>query len=71
MITKEDLGARIRVVRKQRGLTLKELESMRLSSVAMVGTPCQIRTIRKMQCLGVSPAHAIGYALGLFCMGRT
>jgi coenzyme F420 hydrogenase subunit beta len=23
-----------------------------------------------MQCLGVSPAHAIGYAFGLFCMGH-
>jgi coenzyme F420 hydrogenase subunit beta len=49
---------------------LKELESMQLSCVAVVGTPCQIRTIRKMQCLGVSPAHVIGYTLGMFCMGQ-
>jgi len=33
-----------------------------------VGTPCQVRTIRKMQCLGMAPAHAIGYTIGLFCM---
>jgi coenzyme F420 hydrogenase subunit beta len=47
---------------------LKELESMNLSCVAMVGTPCQIRTVRKMQCLGVSPAHIVGYTIGQFCM---
>jgi len=33
-----------------------------------VGTPCQVRTVRKMQCLGVAPAQAIGYAIGPFCM---
>jgi coenzyme F420 hydrogenase subunit beta len=35
--------------------------------VAMVGTPCQIRTIRKMQCLGILPADVIRYTIGLFC----
>jgi coenzyme F420 hydrogenase subunit beta len=34
----------------------------------MVGTPCQIRSIKKMQCLGVVPAHIILYTIGLFCM---
>ena len=34
----------------------------------MVGTPCQINTIKKMQCLGILPAHLIEYTLGLFCI---
>jgi coenzyme F420 hydrogenase subunit beta len=48
--------------------TVKGLESQNLQRVAMVGTPCQIRSIRKMQCLGVVPAHIILYTIGLFCM---
>jgi coenzyme F420 hydrogenase subunit beta len=34
----------------------------------MVGTPCQIRTVRKMQCLGILPAHIITLTIGLFCI---
>jgi coenzyme F420 hydrogenase subunit beta len=49
---------------------IKDLERMHLSCVAMVGTPCQIRTVRKMQCLGISSAHIVGYTIGLFCMGQ-
>jgi coenzyme F420 hydrogenase subunit beta len=49
---------------------VKDLESMHLSCVAMVGTPCQVRTVRKTQCLGVFPAHAIGYTIGPFCTGH-
>jgi coenzyme F420 hydrogenase subunit beta len=47
---------------------VKGLESQHLQRVAMVGTPCQIRTVKKMQCLGVLPAHVILYTVGLFCM---
>jgi coenzyme F420 hydrogenase subunit beta len=47
---------------------VKGLGSRNLHRVAMVGTPCQIRSIRKMQCLGVVPAHIILYTIGLFCM---
>ena len=47
---------------------VKELESKDLSHVGFVGTPCQVSTVRKMQCLGVAPAHAIGYTIGPFCM---
>jgi coenzyme F420 hydrogenase subunit beta len=47
---------------------VKGLESQHLQRVAMVGTPCQIRTAKKMQCLGVLPAHVILYTIGLFCM---
>ena len=49
---------------------VKALEDAHLSCVALVGTPCQIGTIRKMQCLGVMPAQVIGYAIGSFCMGH-
>jgi coenzyme F420 hydrogenase subunit beta len=34
----------------------------------MVGTPCQIHTIRKMQVLKVIPSDSIKYYFGLFCM---
>jgi coenzyme F420 hydrogenase subunit beta len=47
---------------------VKSLEGARLSRVAMVGVPCQVRTVRKMQCLGISPSQVIGYTIGQFCM---
>jgi len=47
---------------------VKSLESKHINNVAMVGTPCQIRTVRKMQCLGILPAHIISHTIGLFCM---
>jgi coenzyme F420 hydrogenase subunit beta len=47
---------------------VKGIESRHLEHVAMVGTPCQVRTIKKMQCLGILPAHIITYVIGLFCM---
>ncbi len=47
---------------------VKSLEKKHLRHTAVVGTPCQIRTIRKMQVLGVVPSHIIKYTLGLFCM---
>ena len=34
---------------------------------AFVGTPCQLRALRKMHFLNVSPAHIIKYVIGLFC----
>jgi coenzyme F420 hydrogenase subunit beta len=47
---------------------VKGLKSGTLQRVAMVGTPCQIRTVKKMQCLGILPAHIITFAIGLFCI---
>jgi coenzyme F420 hydrogenase subunit beta len=47
---------------------IKGLEGRGLSRVAMVGTPCQVKMVRKMQCLGISPSHTIGYTIGSFCM---
>ena len=41
-----------------------------LSRVALVGTPCQINTVRKMQTLGVAPSDSIYCTLGLFCSGN-
>ncbi len=38
--------------------------------VAFVGTPCQIKTIRKMETLGVVPTDSISYCIGLFCSGN-
>jgi coenzyme F420 hydrogenase subunit beta len=47
---------------------VKGLESKNLHRAAMVGTPCQIHSIRKMQALGILPAHIITFTIGLFCM---
>ena len=47
---------------------VKGLASQYLQNIAVVGTPCQISTIRKMQCLGILPAHLIEYTIGLFCI---
>jgi coenzyme F420 hydrogenase subunit beta len=48
---------------------LKDLtSSMRTGRIAMVGTPCQVHTIRKMQCLNIVPSDMVKYTIGLFCM---
>jgi coenzyme F420 hydrogenase subunit beta len=47
---------------------LKKLRERLVDRVALVGTPCQIHTIRKMQALGVIPSDVIHYYFGLFCM---
>jgi len=36
--------------------------------IALVGTPCQIFTIKKMQLLNVLPADSVVLTIGLFCM---
>ncbi len=41
-----------------------------LSRVAFVGTPCQIKTVRKMEALGIVPSDSIKLHLGLFCTGN-
>jgi coenzyme F420 hydrogenase subunit beta len=47
--------------------SLKKVVSSDMMSIAVVGTPCQIMSIRKMQELSILPAHIIKYTLGLFC----
>lgn len=41
-----------------------------LRRVALVGTPCQIKTVRKMESLGIVPSDSIQFHLGLFCSGN-
>jgi coenzyme F420 hydrogenase subunit beta len=50
--------------------TIKALEREELSCVAVVGTPCQIGAVRKVQCLGIVPAQVVGYTVGRFCAGH-
>ncbi len=47
---------------------IKALRSQNLERIALVGTPCQIYTFRKMQLLKVVPSDAIALTIGLFCM---
>ncbi|MFH1007311.1 MAG: Coenzyme F420 hydrogenase/dehydrogenase, beta subunit C-terminal domain [Candidatus Latescibacterota bacterium] len=47
---------------------VKVMERSDFGRMAMVGTPCQINTVRKMQVLGVLPANAFIFTIGLFCM---
>lgn len=47
--------------------SLKESKEKEFKKLAVVGTPCQVTTIRKMQELGVVPSNNIKYILGLFC----
>lgn len=41
-----------------------------LKRVAFVGTSCQIKSVRRMQTLGVIPSDAVQFCLGLFCSGN-
>ncbi|WP_461208225.1 Coenzyme F420 hydrogenase/dehydrogenase, beta subunit C-terminal domain [Desulfocurvus sp. DL9XJH121] len=49
--------------------TLGPLVDKGLGSVALVGTPCQIKAMRKMETLGVVPSQSVHCTLGLFCSG--
>jgi coenzyme F420 hydrogenase subunit beta len=41
-----------------------------LQRVAFVGTPCQIKSVRRMQILNIIPSDTIKFCLGLFCSGN-
>jgi coenzyme F420 hydrogenase subunit beta len=41
-----------------------------LRRVAIVGTPCQIKSVRRMQVMGLVPSESISLCLGLFCAGN-
>jgi coenzyme F420 hydrogenase subunit beta len=47
---------------------IKKIGQLHLNKIAMVGTPCQIYTVRKMQTLNIVPADSIVFTVGLFCM---
>ena len=46
---------------------LKKIAYADYMKIAVVGVPCQIHSIRKMQELNIIPAHIVKYTLGLFC----
>ena len=53
--------------------TIEEFDPMikkGLSRVALVGTPCQIKSLRKMQVLNLVPSDSIKFCFGLFCSGN-
>lgn len=41
-----------------------------LRRVALVGTPCQIQSVRRMEALGIIPSDSIKFCFGLFCSGN-
>jgi coenzyme F420 hydrogenase subunit beta len=41
-----------------------------LHRIAIVGSPCQIKAVRKIETLGIVPSDAIKFHLGLFCSGN-
>jgi len=45
----------------------RSINLMDLTKLAVVGTPCQITTIRKMQLLHIIPSHLVHFTIGLFC----
>ena len=47
--------------------SIQKLNHYKFKKLAVVGTPCQIYTIRCMQDLGVTPSQNIEIGLGLFC----
>ena len=47
--------------------SIQKLNHYKFKKLAVVGTPCQIYTIRCMQNLGVIPSQNIEVCLGLFC----
>ncbi len=47
--------------------SIQELSRFKINKLAIVGTPCQIYTVRCMQNLGVTPSDHVEVCLGLFC----
>ena len=47
--------------------SIPQLNHYKFKRLAIVGTPCQIYTIRCMEALGVTPSENIEICLGLFC----
>jgi coenzyme F420 hydrogenase subunit beta len=46
---------------------VKQIGNSDLIKIAVVGTPCQAHTLRKMQSLCVVPSHVVKLVFGLFC----
>jgi coenzyme F420 hydrogenase subunit beta len=45
-----------------------EIAPKQMRKLAVVGTPCQINAIRKMQVLKIVPSDIVEFTIGLFCM---
>ncbi|MBF0201335.1 MAG: Coenzyme F420 hydrogenase/dehydrogenase, beta subunit C-terminal domain [Desulfamplus sp.] len=53
--------------------SIEEFDPMvrkKLNRVALVGTPCQIKSVRKMQMMNLVPSDSIKFCLGLYCSGN-
>jgi coenzyme F420 hydrogenase subunit beta len=48
--------------------TIREYSDRKFRKLAVVGTPCQIDAVRKMQVLNILPSDVIQFTVGLFCM---
>ena len=48
--------------------SIQEIAPKKISRLAVVGTPCQIGAIRKMQALKIAPSDMVTFTVGLFCM---
>lgn len=48
--------------------SIQEIARKQIRKLAVVGTPCQIGAIRKMQALKIAPADMVTFTIGLFCM---
>jgi coenzyme F420 hydrogenase subunit beta len=66
---KLDLAHQVTEIQKFHTYTssFQKLKKLKLDKLAIVGTPCQIYTIRCMQDLGIIPSQNIDLCLGLFC----
>ncbi|TFF90879.1 MAG: hypothetical protein EU548_00765 [Promethearchaeota archaeon] len=67
--TKLDISSQLGELQKFSTYTrsIPELNHYKFKKLAIVGTPCQIYTVRCMQELGVTPSENIEICLGLFC----
>ncbi|MFX1478469.1 MAG: Coenzyme F420 hydrogenase/dehydrogenase, beta subunit C-terminal domain [Promethearchaeota archaeon] len=64
-----DLSSQLNEIQKFHTYThsIPQLRYYKFKKLAVVGTPCQIYTIRCMQSLGIIPSQNIELCLGLFC----
>ncbi|MHA1376372.1 MAG: coenzyme F420 hydrogenase/dehydrogenase beta subunit N-terminal domain-containing protein, partial [Promethearchaeota archaeon] len=67
--TKLDISPHLDEIQKFSTYThsIPELNHYKFKKLAVVGTPCQLYTIRCMQDLGVTPSENVEICLGLFC----
>jgi len=47
---------------------LRKIQYGGMEEIALTGTPCQTKTIRKMQLVNVLPSGSIKFIIGLFCI---